>query len=86
MPETKVGVITHYFGKISVAVVKATDGTIEVGDKIHIKGHTTDHTQIVESLQIEHLPVNRIEVGQEAGMKVSARVHEHDEVFKVTTD
>lgn len=84
MPETKVGVITHYFGKISVAVVKATDGPIAVGDRIHIKGHTTDHAQIVESLQIEHLPVNRIEVGQEAGMKVSARVHEHDEVFKVT--
>jgi len=84
MPETKVGVITHYFGKIGVAVVKATDGTIAVGDKIHIKGHTTDHTQIVESLQIEHSPVNQIEIGQESGMKVSARVHEHDEVFKVT--
>ncbi len=84
MPETKVGVITHYFGKIGVAVVKATDGPIAVGDKIHIKGHTTDHTQTVESLQIEHQPVQKIEVGQEAGMKVSARVHEHDEVFRVT--
>ncbi len=84
MPETKVGVITHYFGKIGVAVVKATDGAIAVGDKIHIKGHTTDHTQIVDSLQIEHQPVSRIEIGQEAGMKTSVRVHEHDEVFKVT--
>ncbi|MGQ9677946.1 MAG: hypothetical protein ACUVUD_01520 [bacterium] len=84
MPETKIGVITHYFGKINVAVVKATEGPIAVGDKIHIKGHTTDHMQIIESLQIEHLPVNRIEIGQEAGMKVNARVHEHDEVFKVT--
>ncbi|MEO0068148.1 MAG: hypothetical protein ABIK23_03335 [candidate division WOR-3 bacterium] len=84
MPETKVGIITHYFGKIGVAVVKATDGPIAVGDKIHIKGHTTDHTQVVESLQIEHQPVQRIEIGQEAGMKVSCRVHEHDEVFKVT--
>jgi putative protease len=83
MPETKVGVITHYFGKISVAVIKATDGPIAVGDTIHIKGHTTDHTQVVESLQIEHQPVERIEIGQEAGMKVTARVHEHDEVFKV---
>ncbi|MEO0070231.1 MAG: hypothetical protein ABIK18_05520 [candidate division WOR-3 bacterium] len=84
MPETKVGVITHYFGKIGVAVVKATDGAIAIGDKIHIKGHTTDHTQVVDSLQIEHQPVQQIDVGQEAGMKVSARVHEHDEVFKVT--
>jgi putative protease len=84
MLETKVGVITHYFGKISVAVVKATEGAIAVGDKLHIKGHTTDLTQVVDSLQIEHQPVERIEVGQEAGMKVSARVHENDEVFKVT--
>jgi len=84
MHETKVGVITHYFGKISVAVVKATEGAIAVGDKLHIKGHTTDLTQVVDSLQIEHQPVERIEVGQEAGMKVSARVHENDEVFKVT--
>ncbi|MGQ9708676.1 MAG: EF-Tu/IF-2/RF-3 family GTPase [bacterium] len=84
MPEIKVGIITHYFGKISVAVVKATEGVIAVGDRIHIKGHTTDHTQTVESLEIEHQPVQRLEIGQEAGMKVSARVHEHDEVFRVT--
>ncbi|MEO0026625.1 MAG: hypothetical protein ABIK54_07710 [candidate division WOR-3 bacterium] len=84
MPEIKVGVVTHYFGRIGVAVVKATEGPIAVGDTIHIKGHTTDHTQVVESLQIEHQPVARIEIGQEAGIKVSAKVHEHDEVFKVT--
>ncbi len=84
MPEIKVGVITHYFGKIGVAVVKATAGPIAVGDRIHIKGRTTDHTQVVESLQIEHQPVQRVEIGQEAGMKVSFRVHENDEVFKVT--
>ncbi|MGB9741706.1 MAG: hypothetical protein ACP5JB_01370 [candidate division WOR-3 bacterium] len=84
MTETKVGVVTHYFGKIGVAVIRATDGPIAIGDTIHIKGHTTDHTQVVESLQIEHQPVPRIEIGQEAGMKVSARVHEHDEVFKVS--
>ena len=52
MPETKVGVITHYFGKVGVAVIKATEAPISVGDKIHIKGHTTDHTQVIESLQI----------------------------------
>jgi hypothetical protein len=84
MPETKVGVITHYFGKLGVAVVKATDAPIAVGDKIHIKGHTTDHTQVIESLEIEHQPVPRIEVGQDAGMKVGCHAHEHDDVFKVT--
>jgi hypothetical protein len=84
MPETKVGVITHYFGKLGVAVIKATEAPISVGDKIHIKGHTTDHTQVIESLQIEHQPVPRIEVGQEAGMKVGTHAHENDEVFRVT--
>jgi len=84
MPETKVGVITHYFGKVGVAVIKATEAPIAVGDKVHVKGHATDHTQVIESMQIEHLSVPRIEVGQEAGMKVGCHVHEHDEVFKVT--
>lgn len=84
MPETKVGVITHYFGKLGVAVVKATEAPIAVGDKIHIKGHTTDYTQVIESLQIEHQSVPSIEIGQDAGMKVGAHVHEHDEVYRVT--
>ncbi|MEO0021312.1 MAG: hypothetical protein ABIK48_03970 [candidate division WOR-3 bacterium] len=84
MPEIKVGVVTHYFGRIGVAVVKATEGPIAVGDTIHIKGHNTDIIQVVESLQIEHQPVRQIEIGQEAGMKVSTRVHEHDEIFKIT--
>ena len=84
MPETKVGIVTHYFGKPGVAIIKATDGPIAVGDKIHIKGHTTDHTQVVESMQIEHQQVPRIEVGQDAGVKIGAHAHEHDEVFKVT--
>ncbi len=83
MPEAKVGVITHYFGKPGVAVIKATEASIAVGDKIHIKGHATDHTQVIESLQIEHQSVPRIEIGQDAGVKVGAHVHEHDEVFKV---
>jgi len=84
MPETTVGVITHYFGKVGVAVIKATEAPIAVGDKIRIKGHTTDHTQVIESLQIEHQPVPRIEVGQEAGMKVGTHAHENDLVFRVT--
>jgi hypothetical protein len=84
MPETKVGIVTHYFGKVSAAIVKATDAPIAVGDKIHIKGATTDHTQVIESMQTEHLPIQRIEVGKEAGIKVGVHAHEHDIVYKVT--
>jgi putative protease len=84
MPETKVGVVTHYFGKPGVAMIKATDGPIAVGDRIHIKGQTTDHTQVVESMQVERQPVERAEIGQEAGIKIGVQVRDHDEVFKVT--
>jgi len=84
MPEKKVGVITHYFGHVGVAVLKATDGGLAVGDTIHIKGPHVDFTQPVESMQVEHENVPGVEKGGEVGLKVTEKVHEHDEVFKVT--
>jgi len=81
--EEEVGEITHYFGKISVGVVKVTNGTLKVGDHIHIKGATTDFEQEVESLQIEHQPVEEVKEGEEAGMKVIDRVREGDKVYKI---
>lgn len=83
MPETRVGVITHYFGKPGVAIIKATDAGLKLGDTIHIKGHTTDHTQKVESLQVEHAAVTEILKGGEAGLKVGVHAHEHDIVYRV---
>jgi len=87
MPEKKkekeVGVITHYFGKISVGVVKITSGSLKVGDKIHIKGATTDFEQEVKSLQVDHQDVSEVKKGEEAGMKVDDRVREEDKVFKI---
>lgn len=82
--EEKVGVVTHYFGKIGVAAIKLTDGSLNVGETIHVKGHTSDFTQIVDSLQIEHDKVDSAELGQEIGMRVKEHAREHDEVFKVT--
>jgi putative protease len=84
MPETRVGTITHYFGKPGVAIIKATDAGLKVGDTIHIKGHTTDHTQLVESMQVEHAAIQELAKGGEAGILVSAHVHEHDIVHRVT--
>jgi|UniRef100_A0A7C6EBD5 putative protease len=83
MTENKVGKVTHFFGKISVAIVELTDGDLMVGDTVHIKGHTTDLTQKVESMQIEHKNVEKAAKGQSIGLKVSARVHEDDIVYKV---
>ena len=80
----KVGTVTDYYAKISVAAIKLVDGALQVGDTIHIRGHTTDLTQTVESLQTEHRPVQRAERGSEVAVKVSERVRKHDEVHRVS--
>jgi hypothetical protein len=84
MTETKVGRITHYFPKVGVAMVEVLEGELSVGDKIHIKGHKTDCTQVVQSMQIERQPAVKLDKGQIAGLKTDIRVHEDDEVFRVT--
>ncbi len=81
--EKLVGKITHFFNKISVAVVKLTDDELNVGDTIHIKGKTTDFNQQVSSMQIEHQSIEKAKKGDEIGMKVDSPVHENDEVYKV---
>ena len=83
MAEEQVGVVTHFFGKIGVAAVRVTDGEIKVGDTIHIKGHTTDVTQIIDSIQMEHGSVTSARTGDEVGIKVAEIVREHDAVYKV---
>ncbi len=82
MPEEEVGKVTHYFNKISVAAVELT-GPLSVGEKIHIKGHTSDWVQTVESMQIEHESVEKAGPGDIVGIKVEGHAHEHDIVYKV---
>ncbi len=76
-----VGRITHYFSKIDVAVVELS-GNLKIGDKITIEGATTNIQQTVDSMQIEHKPVQSAGKGQSIGMKVADKVREGDEVFK----
>ncbi len=83
MAEKKVGIITHYFDKIGVAVVKITERDLKVGDTIHIKGHTSDFTQRIESMQVEHKDVVEAKVGEAVGVRVTDHAREHDEVFRV---
>jgi len=80
--EMQVGKVSHYFTKIGVAVIEVTDGSIKVGDEIHIKGHTTDFKQKVSSMQIEHEKVQIAEPGQSIGMKVEQPVRANDLVYK----
>jgi len=83
MPETRVGHVKEYFAKVGVAGIEITEGDVSVGDTIHIKGHTTDLTQRVETMQLEHVPLERATPGQLVGIKVRERVRPHDQVFTV---
>ena len=82
--EEPIGVVTHYYGHLSVAVVRLDSGTLSVGDTIRIIGHTSNFRQKVESLQIEHQAVTEVGRRQEFGIKVKEHVREHDVVYKVT--
>ncbi len=81
--ETKVGRITHYFSKLSVAIIKVEEGSLKMGDEIHIKGATSDFTQKIESMEIDHQAVNEATAGQEVGIKVIEHARENDAVYKV---
>jgi putative protease len=79
----KVGFIEHYYSKISVALVTLSNGDLAVGDKIRIKGATTDFEQVVKSMQIEHESISSAKKGQKIGLKVESKVRSNDEVFVV---
>ncbi len=80
--ENVIGVITHYFPQVRAAVIKLKS-PLAAGDRIKIKGHTTDFTQPINSMQIDHVPVNQAKKGQEIGLLVDSRVRQHDTVYKV---
>jgi translation elongation factor EF-Tu-like GTPase len=83
MEEKKVGEIMKFFGKINVAAIKLSEGSLKVGDTIHIVGHTTDVTQTIDSMQIENKNVQEAGSGADIGIKVKDRVREHDVIYKV---
>lgn len=82
MEEKVIGKVTHYFSKISVALLNLTE-SLKVGDTISIKGHTTDLTQQVESMQVEHKEIQEAKPGDDVALKVTGHVREHDLVYKV---
>jgi putative protease len=84
--EQEVGRITHYFSKINVGVLELSKGELHVGDTIHIKGHTSDFYQKMESMQVENDPVDSAKRGELVGIKVESPVRENDIIFKVTED
>jgi len=79
--EGLLGVVTHYFPHVRAAVIKLK-APLKVGDIIKVKGHTTDFTQTITSLQIDRVPITEAKRGQEIGLLVNSRVRQHDEVYK----
>lgn len=86
MKEEKIGLVANYFGKISVAAIDITDGTLSVGDTLHFVGHTTDFESTVQSMQIEHNSVTEAKKSDSVGLKVSERVRQGDIVYKIIAD
>ena len=78
----RIGVVTHYYNHLSVAILKLEKGDLHVGDMIHIKGHTSDFAQPVESMEIDHVHVNEARPGQSFGVRVRDHAREHDVVYK----
>jgi len=86
MEKEKIGFVSHYFSKISVAAVEITGGTVSVGDNLHFIGHTTDFESTVHSMQIEHKSVTEAKKGDSVGVKVPEKVRERDKVHKIVAD
>ena len=80
----RIGVVIHYYSHLSVATMRLEPGTtLHVGDLIHIHGHTTDFTQKVVSLEVDHAPVTEVGPNDDFGLKVREHAREHDAVFRV---
>ena len=76
---TVIGKVTHYFPHVNAAVVKVLR-PLSVGDTVQMLGHTTNFTQRVDSMQIDHVAIQKAKKGDEIGLEVKERVREHDQI------
>ena len=83
MAEQEIGIVDHFFDKISVGMIKLS-GELKVGDTIHIKGKQTDFSQTIESMRIEFNNVTEAKQGDKVGIKVSQALHANDKVYRVS--
>ena len=81
--EEEVGKVTHFFPKVGAAGIELTSGGLKAGDTIHIKGHTSDFTQTIGSMQVDNQAVDTAAVGDLIGIKTKERAREHDKVYRV---
>ncbi|HOP85302.1 MAG TPA: hypothetical protein PLM71_02950 [Syntrophorhabdaceae bacterium] len=81
MEEIEIGKVIKYFSKIGVAAIRITENELKVGDRVKFKGISTDFEQEIESMQVEHEFVERVEKGKDVGVKVKEKVKENDKVY-----
>jgi len=86
MAEKKIGEVLKFFAKPSVAAVHLSEGELSIGDSIKFSGHTTEFTDVIQSMEVDNKPVQKAVAGDSIGLKVSDRVRPGDEVFKVIPD
>ena len=80
----EIGQVVSFFSIPCAALIEVKEGSLRIGDKIWIKGNTTDLVETVSSMQIEHTPVSEAIKGSQVGIKVSTKVRRHDRVYKVS--
>ncbi len=83
MPEEEVGRVSDFFARPVVAGIDLT-ASLKVGDRIRIKGHTTDLELAVESMQINNMDVQEAKSGDSVGVRITDRVRRGDSVYKIT--
>ncbi|MBL8061376.1 MAG: hypothetical protein JNK32_00035 [Anaerolineales bacterium] len=83
--EIEVGKIEHYYSHLNVAVMSLLDG-LKLGDRIHIRGHSTDFTQRVTSMEVDHHSVLWVKPGDNVAIKVQQPVHVHDIVYRIVEE
>lgn len=84
MPEQEIGTVVHFFKGPSVAVVKLTAGELALGDQVRFLGHTSDFTETVTSMEVNHQKVQRAAAGDEVAIQVVTRARPHDKVLRVS--
>lgn len=83
-PGERIGIVTHYYSHLSVAIIQLESGNLRTGETVHIKGHTSDFRQPVDSMEVDHVHVDEARPGQSFGLRVKEHAREHDVVYKVT--
>ena len=86
MAESLIGIVVHQWQKAGAALLALSGDGLSVGDTIRIKGHTTDFTQTVRSMQIDHEPVDSAGPGDEVAIGIDDRVRVKDSVYRVSVD